>query len=537
MPVTYFLKTVYTYRWWLFVVVAVSTLVLWWTFPVATAEVTPIEDSSPLNNTYTLQNTKLLPVPASGVVEATNHTVVRAKTAGEITDIFAREGAVVVAGQLLARLDTPVVDSTYALSLAQADFSRIQSEATVSSKNTVATNQSVVAFSAHDIALLRETGNQSGVEESSKQLATTLEAAVLNLSATADFVDQNRYLFSKSGMETYRQLVTDLYGRQPNYLTGSILYGVTNSENLLKRLKENKASSQYNAEEMQALAVLVDGQLNALTELLATGERTVFDKQAVDSADAVYTEYLVKREAALTAQTSVQSAIAGLRSTITATSEDALNQGKSVVITEADAKEAKRQADFAVVLAGANAMVSNASLGVVSAQIGLGQARAPFSGTVSKVEANVGEYVQPGSPILTLVGTAGKELTVTVPATFVNHLEVGQEFVRNDKVIGYVSRFSTMAERGSVQVVIEVVSDEVAIGDSITGDILLSEGATDVVSLPRGYVHFTSTGAVVITDSDKRIPVTIAYDYGETVFVRGDLTSGMNVRSTISGTF
>jgi multidrug efflux pump subunit AcrA (membrane-fusion protein) len=537
MPISFYSRNTHIYRWLFLIILGVIGVWSWSVFSQASAEVTQADDTVQTANTYTLKETSLFPISVSGVVKATNHVVVRAKTAGEVLSIYAQEGAVVEQGQQLARQNTPIENAQYSQAVAEADFSRLQNDAVVSSKNTASLNQAQVAFSAYDIALLRQTGNESAIIESTKQLVTTLESAVMTLSATADFVDQNRSLFTATGMKLYRQLVTDVYSRQPNYLAGSVQYGSTNSAKIIKKLEDSKASGTYDAVEMQALAVLVDAQLDALTELLTTGEWTVFDNKVTDSAGSVYAEYLAKREATFTAKKSVQSALAGLRSTLTSTSEDVLVQGKSVAITEADAKEAARQADFAEALARASAAVSNASMDVVNAHISLGNVVAPFPGTVSRVEAEVGEYLQPGSPILTLIGTAGKELVVTVPVAFGTHLKVGQEFVSDNKIIGYVSRFSTVAEKGSVQVVIELVSDSLEVGDSITGNISVERSTTDVLSIPRDYVHFTTTGAVVNTDAGERIPVIIVYDYGETVFIRGDLKPGISVLSTVSGGF
>ncbi len=536
MPVSFYGRKINKYHWVSLVVITLGVLV-WWVFLQGTAGVISSKDTAQTKKTYTLQETVLLPVPVSGVVNATNHVVVRAKTAGEVIDIYANEGAVVEQGQLLAKQNTPVENAQYGLAVAEADFSKVQNDAMVSSRNTESVKQTQVAFSARDLALLRQVGNESAVAESTKQLAITLEAAVANLSATADFIGQNRSLFTASGMKLFSQFLTDLYSRQPGYLSGSVQFDVTGTENIINRLEKSKANGQYDASEIQALAVLVGVQLDALAELFTTGERTVFDNQQVDRESSLYAEYLNKRAETFVAKNNVQSAMAGLRSTLTSASEDALGQAKSVAITEADAKEAVRQAEFAEALARASVAVSDRSQGVVNAQIGLGNAVAPFSGTVSRVETEVGEYLQPGSPILTLVGTAGKELVVSVPAIFVNHLEVGQEFVSNDKVVGYVDRFSTVVEKGSVQVVIDLVAEELMVGDSITGNISLTQGATDVLSLPRAYIHFTSAGATVKTSTNEHIPVVIVYDYGETVFVRGDLKRGMNVLPNISGSF
>ena len=486
---------------------------------------------------YAVGTAATISIPVSGMVKATNHVVVRAKTAGEVINIYAREGTTVEQGQLLARQNTPIENAQYELASAQGALSSVQNAAMVSGRQTASAEQSVVALTAREVALLRQSGNSAGVTESVKQLAVTLDGAITNLSATLDFVDQHKPLFTADGMNTYRGLVAALYNRQPNFLSGSVQYSIKSPADIIQRLQESKDTGIYDATEMQAIGVLVEAQMNALTELLATGEKEIFDVKKVASNDPVYTQYLTSRQTAITTAGLVQSAMAGVRSALSSTNEDLLQQGKSVTVTEADAKEAIRQVDFAEAVARASAVVSNSSMGVITAQISLGNATAPFSGTVSRVEVEVGEYVQPGSPILTLVGTAGKELEVTVPATFVNHLKAGQEFISHDKVVGYVSRFSTVAEKGSVQVVIELIAEELAVGDSIAGNISVAEGVTDGLSLPRAYVHFTSAGAMVNTNTNERISVAIVYDYGETVFIRGNLKPGMKVLPTISGSF
>ncbi|MCA9357348.1 HlyD family efflux transporter periplasmic adaptor subunit [Candidatus Nomurabacteria bacterium] len=484
---------------------------------------------------YKVEAVSQFPVAVSGIVKASDSVIVRAKTAGEVKSIYVQEGAVVPAGTMLALQDTPISNAQYELAQAQAGLSAVQSEALLSTRQAALEQQQELVFSAKEIAVLRQSGNDDQVIESIKQLATTLDGAITNLSATMDFVDQNKSFFSAAGMAEYREIVLALYNKQPNYLSSGIGYSVINSDDIINKLRDTKSKGDFDAVEIQSLAVLVDAQLNAATELLGTGENDIFDQKKVSSSDAIYTQYLAYREAVIETEGNVRSAMAEVRSSTSRLNEDLVQQGKSVEITKIDAEEASKQVFFATKTTKAEAQVANNRVALAAAETSLGSVRAPFGGVVSVVQADAGEYLQPGSPIMTLVGMAGKELIVSVPASFVNSLKTGQEFIKNDQVVGYVDRFSPIAEQGSLRVIIDVVEESVVIGDSVSGYILIDEEMSDLVSVPRAYLHFSSIGTSVYTENKERIPVDIEYDFGETVFVSGVVKPDTTLVSTVSG--
>lgn len=514
-------------------------LVLGFYFMVATSSSAELKEElkSDFTKIYTPTPAELEEITVSGIVSASDTVVVRAQVAGVATAVFASEGDMVSKNSLLAVQDLPVVNAEQNLAQTRAKLVSLTGDSSESLKNSYAAQQSLLEASSLAVSKEREASGKQSVNEAAKNLATVLDTAVVNMSVTADFVDRNKSYFPAEALSKYRNLLESMYSRQPSYLAGSLQYSLNSSDNILKKLELIRSDNNYNESEIKEVSTLVDLQFNLLTDILASAETNFFDGKKVEADDPLYSQYVEKRTVATSQQNALRHATAALKSTQSMTNEDLLHQEKNTATAGLVSTEATVQANFTKDLKRASDLVSQGEIGVTSAGLSLGYARAPFSGEVAKLDIEVGQYLLPGDSIMTLVGNGGKELKVNVPAVFLPYLKIGQEFVVDGNVLGLVGRFSSVSSNGGALVIIEVLNEDVLVGESLRGHLKLTGGATDLWSLPRAYVHFTSLGPAAKTKDGKIIPITIAFDYGGKLLVKGNLSTVSELLSTVSGSF
>jgi multidrug resistance efflux pump len=461
-----------------------------------------------------------IPLQVSGVVRAADQTTIYAQTAGTVVGMPAREGASVSAGQVLVEQSTPIADAQSALAAAERSLSNVQQSQAVAVSQQTALQTGLRAYSAREVATLRSVAGDSRIEAGTEGLVTVLESGVLTLIESINYVQRNRPLFSAEGMRLYDQVTTELYGQVPNHFRGGVLRPQAPSEEIIALVEEVKNNPDVTVSELQILTTVIEKQLEALANIFATGEDEVFDRRSVYGTDEVQGEYLARRSALLGAQQTLQSTTARLTAIVDGVLEDAAIQDVNTQVTAFDREIAELQASFTAAIEAQADAVAAAAQGVVFAQRSLGRPTAPFAGVVSRVHVDVGEYVMPGTPLLTLVGLGARELVVTVPAYLLTDVEVGQEFVVGEKTVGYVSRFSTVAEGGSGEVVITLTTTEpIMAGSSLTGQLRVSAKA-GIYQVPRTYVHFDADGPYIRYENGNRSAVVVTYDSGRDLFIQ-----------------
>jgi hypothetical protein len=142
---------------------------------------------------------------------------------------------------------------------------------------------------------------------------------------------------------------------------------------------------------------------------------------------------------------------------------------------------------------------------------------------IKDVFVDYGEYLMPGSPILTIVGNTAQEIKVTVPKTILPMLHVGDAFVSNEVIVGHVDRFAPVLSAGKVEVFISLENGEYTNGDTLKGSIEITlEDLENVVYVPRDYLHFDNSGVFVLTEEKEPIQVQIVYDGGKFVLVKSE---------------
>jgi membrane fusion protein, multidrug efflux system len=164
--------------------------------------------------------------------------------------------------------------------------------------------------------------------------------------------------------------------------------------------------------------------------------------------------------------------------------------------------------------------------------------RAPFAGVVSRRHVAVGDTVQPGSDLFTLVDPTRMRLAAQVPAERLAELQIGTpvEFT----IAGLPDRFSGVIER--INPVVDPTTRQVEIHVSLPNDAgrlvggLYAEGrvaadARDVLAIPAAAVDRGAGEAGVLRVADgrvERVPVELGMtdEESERVEVKSGVAAG-----------
>jgi multidrug resistance efflux pump len=460
--------------------------------------------------------TGTVPIAVAGVVEAARSTVVYAQTSGVITTLPYQEGAEVGRGAVLATQETPVAAAQQRLANAQGQLTDIESAVLVTERATAATATALRAYSAAEVAALRTRMSDTNVAAAHDTVKAEVAESEAPILAALDYLNTQRSLLTTAGVAQLNTAVRLVYGNRltefdAGYLTGSAMTPAAT----LTALRASAASSPVAA---VAAADATSEVLTALAAALASAEKDVFDRTG--GVDAAGTDaYLAQRTAVTTQLAQVEASTRALERVLNAVLEDAAVQNTTVAVTALDQATAATQAELAQERAARAVLVAAAAKEVVTAEQSLGTVRAPFAGVVSRVLADVGSYAQPGTPLLELVGDGAREVTVTIPRALATLVTPGQSVVVGETVIGVVDRVAPMSVGHGVTVVIMVTSEDTSVGSTVRGQLLLPP-ADAVYEIPRSHLHFTSAGPSIVYGEDDRVPVTIVYDAGDTMFIR-----------------
>jgi multidrug efflux pump subunit AcrA (membrane-fusion protein) len=457
-------------------------------------------------------STSTIPVSVSGMVVAKDEMVVRAQVAGELTSLVAREGQRVTAGEVLARQSVPVREAEITLAQARGDLSALEQSLATEQAQLSQGQAEAIAYSAQQIAELRSDAGLARTEEAELATLTSVESALLTAVSASDFVNSNRTLFTREGLDAYDQVLADLYGNVPNYFQRFFLPSRTNSENLLEIFTEFRDSDDVSVVELQNLASSVATQLETISTLFATAERDVFDQE--DRTEELASAYIAERQAVIQEISGLQNAMAQLQLSIDSALQDIENQQLNVIVTADDLEVARVQARYAELINNQSTVVTSATEGVAAASVSLGVMNAPFAGVITEVMVERGAVVMPGEPVMRMVGDTMREVEVVVPASLVSQLREGNEFMVDGEIVGFVDRFSPYAVGGGALVVVSIMNDEYQIGETITGQIILSPDS-ELYRVPRSYVHFDNDGAFVQYQDEGRSRASIVYDAGD----------------------
>lgn len=490
-------------------------------------------ENKTINNKVYL-STSTIPVAVAGVVEAVDSTTIYAETAGVITSLPNKEGSRVSVGSILSRQNTPVADAQVQLAVAEGGLTAAQQAQAVAVGQLIKDQAATRKYSANEIAQLRAVSGETRIKEMSDALLKVVEQDLLVAVTAIDYVNNNRSLFTADGLKAYDTVVADLYGKTPNYFRSGVQHSLKDSADILPLLNELKDDPETTVVEVQILSRLTSSHLKALVYLFTTAESDVFDRKSDFVTVETQSEYLSLRGEILTATQNLQAEQSRTEQVMDGVLEDAVNQKTNVSVTGLDEQIASVQSEYAEIIDKQSALVAKAAVGVAVAQQSLGVVTAPFMGVVSKVFVTVGEYIMPGQPIMTVIGTGAREMTVMVPSYLLTKVELGQPFIVKGETVGFVDRFSTITEGGSGEVIVALsAGSDLVVGTSVNGNLLITSD-TDVYQVPRSYLHFSNNGAHIQYENGDQSAVEIIYDAGTQLFIKPEKVELEALRSASS---
>jgi RND family efflux transporter MFP subunit len=170
--------------------------------------------------------------------------------------------------------------------------------------------------------------------------------------------------------------------------------------------------------------------------------------------------------------------------------------------------------------------------------------RAPFSGTVTRVYIQPGEWAVPGQPAIELTGDGDIELLVQVPETMLDRVSKGQKvqvqlpFADNRLVPGRVSTIAKAALTAGRLFPLKVeLADEPGVVAGLTAQLIIDLSTQGVLTVPLAAI--VNPGAsqpyLFIYDAGKvhRQTICLGGIIGDRIVVSGNLQKGDRV--AISG--
>jgi RND family efflux transporter MFP subunit len=163
---------------------------------------------------------------------------------------------------------------------------------------------------------------------------------------------------------------------------------------------------------------------------------------------------------------------------------------------------------------------------------------APFSGEVVKKHTEVGQWVNKGGVVVTLIDLSRVHVTVSVPERYVFHLKVGQPaFVTADALAGktYEGTIDAIISEGDVEartfpVKFEVLNKGFKLKSGMLARVTFSTGSPRKgLLVPKDALVSQGQAVVVFVVADgmaRQIPVRVEGYHGDRAEVRGKVQPG-----------
>jgi RND family efflux transporter MFP subunit len=208
---------------------------------------------------------------------------------------------------------------------------------------------------------------------------------------------------------------------------------------------------------------------------------------------------------------------------------------ESGVITQRDfdrVKLARQQAE-------AQLSEAQARLALTQDQLSRTRISAPFDGAVSERQANAGDVVAPGTPLLTVVDPTSLRLEAAVPAEHAGTLQAGTPV--DFRVAGYGEQgFKGKIERvnpvvdpatGQVRIYVAIPNSEQTLLAGLFAQGRVASESREALSVPTGAVDVRSTSPSVLRVRDskvERVPVELGLrdEVAQRVEIRSGLQAG-----------
>ncbi|MFQ5613332.1 MAG: efflux RND transporter periplasmic adaptor subunit [Anaerolineae bacterium] len=398
------------------------------------------------------------------------------ETGGRVVEVLVEEGDTVTAGQALARLD----DTNLREAVEQAEAGLVSAEAQLAKAQATATPeqiaQSEAAVSRAEAGVAQAEAGLARAEASLAQLVTgaTAEEIAIAQARLDTLIAQLNQALAGARPETVEAsaasvLQAEAAVRLAQAEYDKVAYAVDPLEGQPAAVALQDATLKYQAAKANHAALLNGATLEEIAILeaqVAEGRAALAQAQADPTPEQIAGAQaaVLEAEAGLAqAQAGLEEAEAGLAQLLAgATDED-------IAIAEAAVLQAE------VALANARAALEDA------------QITAPFAGTVANLDIEVGEFVSPGVPVLTLADVSHWQIeTDDLTEIDVVHVREGQpvavsiDALPDDEFQGSVARIKPRSETKAGDVTYTVV---IALDGDAAGDPRLRWGMTTLVDI------------------------------------------------------
>lgn len=481
--------------------------------PTTSARVRPVE----LVSVYDLARS-LEPLPVVGTVRSATEATVLIEAPGRVTAVRKALGDRVYQGEVVAELENAsqraaVLQAEGSLQAAQAAYAKI-------SGGTREEQRAILETSLASA--------ESGVSSSLQSALTTLRSA--NAAIEDAIRRKTDPLFTNPTVSV----------REYNILTSDAGLAVT--------IENTRGSLQALLERLRTEA----NTLTAGSDLLSALDKTVTDLRTTQE----YLDDIVRSLAGAIPTTDVpESTLATYRTDAAAgqaavsAAVSSVTAAKEALVGKIAARDiARKNLEQGIVggqkedVAAAEAAVTQARAGLLSAQAQLGKTivRAPFSGAINALPLDLGEYVQIGSPAVTIANNSLLEVRAAVTqqdAVFVSTGSIVRVEGKYDASVASVSPgLDPRTKKIEVRLALTDPRAELTNGQSVRIEIprarrTVEPGAS--VNIPLSALKFTPEGPAVFTvEADGTLrahsvePGTI---FGETIEIRSGLPAGADI--------
>lgn len=204
-------------------------------------------------------------------------------------------------------------------------------------------------------------------------------------------------------------------------------------------------------------------------------------------------------------------------------------------ITKAEWEQIAMRRDS--LIAGMN--TAKAALGEAERQLKETQLRAPFSGTITSIHLEPGEFAHPGSTVLTLSGSSGLEMEIQIPENMINQLTMGQQvrislpMISKEAIFGAISKIGGASSgKGLFPLIIDFPNvTDLRPGYSAVANLSLKDSAAIAIPI-AAVINPSATQPIVyklIDGKVTKVQVRVAQLRERWVSISGDLNPGDQV--------
>jgi RND family efflux transporter MFP subunit len=264
--------------------------------------------------------------------------------------------------------------------------------------------------------------------------------------------------------------------------------------------------------EAEKVRLFLTNVVVALNGAIATGSVT----------DSAIAGYRADASAAL-------SAVNGLKSTLTSAAENLKAKRAAVLIAEQNLSGST----------GENADIKAAEANLAAARANLEKTviRAPISGTINKLDLDVGSFVNASVPVVYITNARGLEAVAYVSERDLPDIVQGAQVTVSGSIQGKVSRIASALDPVTKKAEIRIaIPQDAALVSGSSASISIARTvktvATDELSIPLSALKLTPEGSVVFTvEAGKAVshPVILGTLRGSKVDIESGITSDMRI--------